>query len=70
MNDFITEEKKLVIDEDVISNNTVFKSSSFLDGTFTVTGIGTTTYNFDLDNTSLTTPDVCTSKSALCDVKN
>ena len=61
---FITEEKKLVIDEDVISNNTVFKSSSFLDGTFTVTGIGTTTYNFDLDNTSLTTSfDRTTSES-------
>ena len=52
---FITDEKKLVIDEDVISNNTVFKSISILDGTHTVNGIGTTTFNFDLDNTSLTT---------------
>ena len=35
-----------------------------LDGTFTVTGIGTTTYNFDLDNTSLTTSfDRTTSES-------
>ena len=34
---------------------TVFKSNSFVDGTYTITGIGTTTYNFDLDNTTLTT---------------
>ena len=60
---FITDEKRLVIDEDVISNNTVFKSNSFVDGTYTITGIGTTTYNFDLDNTTLTTTfDKTTSK--------
>ena len=54
-NSFLTDEKKLVVDEDVISNNTIFKSISILDGTHTVNGIGTTTYNFDIDNTSLIT---------------
>ncbi len=52
---FVVDEKKLVTDEDVISNNTIFKSISVLDGSHTVIGIGTTTYNFDLSNITLTT---------------
>ena len=54
-NAFITNEKKIVVDEDVISNNTIFKSISVFDGTHTIIGIGTTTYDFDLDNITLTT---------------
>jgi hypothetical protein len=49
---FIVQDKKLVVDEDVISNNTIFKSKSLVDGGYSITGIGTTTFNFDLDETS------------------
>jgi len=76
---FIFDEKKVVIDSDVISNNSIFKSSSILDGNYTITGVGLTTFNFDLDNTSLitsysrTTADAeytTTSINALGSIKN
>ena len=67
---FIIDEKKLVIDEDVISNNTIFKSISVLDGNHTVIGIGSTTYNFDLDNTSLITSYNTTSANAQYDTSS
>jgi hypothetical protein len=67
---FIIDEKKIVIDEDVISNNTIFKSISVLDGNHTIIGIGSTTYNFDLDNTSLITSYDTTSANAQYDTSS
>ena len=49
---FITEEKKLVTDENVFSYNTIYKSLSILDGTYSLVGVGSTTFVFDLDNSS------------------
>ena len=76
---FISQNKKLVVDDDVVSNNTIFKSKSLIDGSFLITGIGTTTFNFDLDNTSpisnydRTTAEpeyTTTSKTAFGSIKN
>ena len=49
---FILDDKKLVIDNDVVSFNSIFKSKSILDGQYAIAGIGGTTFNFDIDNTS------------------
>ena len=46
---FVTQEKLLVVDDDVKSYNTIFKSLSILDGNHSVTSIGTTTFTYELD---------------------
>ena len=45
---FILDEKKLVIDTEVISHNTIFKSVSKLDGRHKIVGIGSTTFDFNI----------------------
>jgi len=49
---FITDEKNLIIDDEVISYNTIFKSFTILDGTHNVIGIGSTTFKFNIKNSS------------------
>ena len=46
---FISDEKKRIIDQDVKSFNTIFASPSPYDGSQTVSGIGTTSFEYELN---------------------
>ena len=46
---FITDDKKRIIDQDVKSFNTIFASPSPYDGSQTVSGIGTTSFEYELN---------------------
>ena len=47
---FLPNEKIANIDKSVISYNTIFRASTPVDGSYSVTSIGTTTYSFDIKN--------------------
>ena len=75
---FITDNKKLVVDDYAISHNTIFKSISVLDGTHRIISIGSTTYDFNLrgfsditsyDETSSNSTYDTSSKTAFGDIK-